>query len=91
VNAPPDFGGRQACNGHGDLFASNKRGGVDAKRAICDRCPCLVECFVWAVENAPFEFWAGLTAVERARVRDTYDIRASFDNGGAPRRLENVA
>jgi hypothetical protein len=88
--APPDFHGRQACHGLGDLFGSNKPGTKDKKRAVCDRCPCLIECFVWAVPHAADDFWAGLSAYERSRVRTEYGIRAGFDSGGNPRQLENA-
>jgi Transcription factor WhiB len=86
---PPDFQGRQACHGHGDLYAS--KGRSDAKRDICHRCPYLPECFAWSVEHEPEGFWGGLGPTERRRVRDTYKIRASFDTNGSPRRtLENA-
>lgn len=83
----PDFEGRQACLGD-DAFNDGRA--TDAKRATCNRCPCLPECFAWSVQFEPFGFWAGMSATERARIRSKYAIRAAFDTSGAPRSLESA-
>ena len=81
----PNFEGRQACLN--DTTFNNDRAS-EAKRATCNRCPCLPECFAWSIQYEPFGFWAGMTATERKKIRDKYAIRAAFDNNGAPRTME---
>lgn len=83
----PDFGGRQAClndPSFNDGFAST------AKRATCNRCPCLPECFAWSVQYEPVGFWAGMSAIERKKIREKYAISAAFDSNGAKKTLETA-
>lgn len=83
----PNFDGRQACLN--DTTFNDGRATAD-KRATCNRCPCLPECFAWSIQFEPFGFWAGMSATERKKIRDKYAIRAAFDSSGAPRSLEDA-
>lgn len=83
---PPNFAGRQACLGD-NTFNDGKAS--DAKRATCNRCPCLPECFAWSIQFEPFGFWAGMAPAERARIRSKYAVRAAFDSSGTPRTVED--
>ena len=71
----PVFTERPACIDHTDLFDKNHPVHDDAKRAVCDVCLCLIECFAWSLNHPVGNgFWAGHNSADRIRLRRLYKI-----------------
>lgn len=71
----PIFTDRPACIDHTELFDKNGAVHDDAKRAICEACLCLIECFSWSLNHVVGNgFWAGHNSADRARLRRLYNI-----------------
>ena len=43
-------------------------------KAICDRCPILTDCAVYAIKHESRGFWGGLRARDRRDIREKYTI-----------------
>lgn len=77
VVTAPVFTERPACIDHTDLFDKNGAAFDDAKKAVCDACHCLIECFTWSLNHPVGNgFWAGHNSADRTRLRRLYEITA---------------
>jgi WhiB family redox-sensing transcriptional regulator len=66
----PEWHGRGACRGRGNLFFDDKKKSNVAKaKALCAICVVKEVCLTYAMENDDFGVWGGLTLNERRVAR----------------------
>lgn len=76
----PNFDGTQNCAGYGvDLFYSQFSGTQGAEelrlaREMCSDCPILAECGAYALRHELHGFWAGMTQLDRRRIRQATGV-----------------
>lgn len=61
---------RAACTrSNPGLFSPGPGASADTAKAICRRCPVLIDCLFWALRHSECGVWGGTTTTERAALR----------------------
>ena len=89
-NTEPDFNAGKCLGLDLELFFSDDSKIQVQAKAVCAQCPIVSQCASWALDNAEFGIYGGLTADERARSGGRVSLEATLTVADLRRELDFV-
>ncbi len=89
-NPEPDFSSSRCAGLDPELFFSDNPLAQVRAKAVCANCPIISECATWAMRNAEFGIFGGLTAEERANAGGSPKLETTITVADLKRELDFV-